>query len=61
MLRSGAVTQQGIRPARKDSTEESALPAQLLVPEGVHAAPQALQPPRLDAGVDRSPAEPARL
>ena len=61
MARRGAVTQHSTRPARKDRTEETALPAQLAMPEGVHAAPHALQPPRLDTGVDRSPAEPARL
>ena len=61
MLCSGEVTQQSTRPACKDSTKEPPLPAQLLMPEGINAAPQALQPPRLDTGVDGSPTEPARL
>jgi hypothetical protein len=53
------VTQHGLWPTRKDSTEELALGAQLSMPEGVHPAPQGLEPPRRDTVLDRAVAEPA--
>ena len=46
---------------RKDSTEEPTLGPQLAVAERVDAAPEPLEPPRLNAALDRARSEPAGL
>ena len=49
-----SVTQDCASAARENGGNEATLPSELLVPEGVHATPEALQPVRRNAVLDGS-------